>query len=310
MADSALTDKIRKAVAQGRKALIPYLPGGFPDRDAFWEHLAQLDAGGADVIEIGVPFSRPSGRRTRGGTGQPGLPARGRVPVLDTGRTLHQTLVHQGRNRAHGLHEPVPAIRPGTLRQGRQGRGRGRMHRPGPAPWRNPTNSRPYWPARAWTWCTWWASTPRTNAWPCTPNAPHRLRLRGVRAGHHRRPRLPAPGSGPKTPTGPQPLLHPHGPGLRHQGHPTNSRPSATPWTPWSLAAPSSSTLEKATPRPRSWPAGQDENRLRRPGGSAPWIPAEGALPPQTPPPGELNPPGPPRGGRTVRLRKHTGAAL
>lgn len=56
---SALTTAIRKANDEGRKALIPYLPAGFPDLDAFWEALVELDGAGADVIEIGVPFSDP-----------------------------------------------------------------------------------------------------------------------------------------------------------------------------------------------------------------------------------------------------------
>jgi tryptophan synthase alpha chain len=56
---SILTDRINHANASGRKAVIPYLPAGFPDKDRFWGELAALDAGGADVIEIGVPFSDP-----------------------------------------------------------------------------------------------------------------------------------------------------------------------------------------------------------------------------------------------------------
>lgn len=56
---SILTDRIKAANASGRKAVIPYLPGGFPDKARFWDELAALDAGGADVIEIGVPFSDP-----------------------------------------------------------------------------------------------------------------------------------------------------------------------------------------------------------------------------------------------------------
>jgi len=56
---SILTERIRAANASGRKAVIPYLPGGFPDRDTFWDELKALDDGGADIIEIGVPFSDP-----------------------------------------------------------------------------------------------------------------------------------------------------------------------------------------------------------------------------------------------------------
>ncbi|WP_461209750.1 tryptophan synthase subunit alpha [Desulfocurvus sp. DL9XJH121] len=56
---SRLTQAIEKANSEGHKALIPYLPAGFPDLDAFWEALKELDRSGADVIEIGVPFSDP-----------------------------------------------------------------------------------------------------------------------------------------------------------------------------------------------------------------------------------------------------------
>ncbi|GFK93982.1 Tryptophan synthase alpha chain [Fundidesulfovibrio magnetotacticus] len=56
---SILTERIRSANASGRKAVIPYLPAGFPDRERFWAEVSALDAGGADVIEIGVPFSDP-----------------------------------------------------------------------------------------------------------------------------------------------------------------------------------------------------------------------------------------------------------
>lgn len=59
MKTSRLTERIRRANKAGRKALIPFLPGGFPDRESFWKHLEALDAGGADIIEVGVPFSDP-----------------------------------------------------------------------------------------------------------------------------------------------------------------------------------------------------------------------------------------------------------
>ncbi len=59
MSQSLLTTRIREANARGKKALIPFLPGGFPDKERFFAELDQLDAGGADIIEIGVPFSDP-----------------------------------------------------------------------------------------------------------------------------------------------------------------------------------------------------------------------------------------------------------
>lgn len=57
MKESKLTKRIR--AVKGRKALIPFLPAGFPGLDEFWGALSDLDAAGADVIEIGVPFSDP-----------------------------------------------------------------------------------------------------------------------------------------------------------------------------------------------------------------------------------------------------------
>jgi len=51
--------KIEEANKQGKAGLIPYLPAGFPNRDQFWKELEELDAAGASVIEIGMPFSDP-----------------------------------------------------------------------------------------------------------------------------------------------------------------------------------------------------------------------------------------------------------
>jgi tryptophan synthase alpha chain len=45
--------------AQGRKALIPYVTAGDPYPDATPEILQALADGGADIIELGVPFSDP-----------------------------------------------------------------------------------------------------------------------------------------------------------------------------------------------------------------------------------------------------------
>jgi tryptophan synthase alpha chain len=56
---TALSDKLAKARADGRAALIGYLPVGFPDVDASIEGMRALVAGGADVIEVGVPYSDP-----------------------------------------------------------------------------------------------------------------------------------------------------------------------------------------------------------------------------------------------------------
>ncbi len=54
-----LEEKIRRAKEQGRLALIPFLTANFPDQDRFWEAMEELDQNGADIIEIGIPFSDP-----------------------------------------------------------------------------------------------------------------------------------------------------------------------------------------------------------------------------------------------------------
>jgi tryptophan synthase alpha chain len=46
--------------AQGRKALIPFVTAGFPFADVTPELMHAMVKGGADVIELGVPFSDPS----------------------------------------------------------------------------------------------------------------------------------------------------------------------------------------------------------------------------------------------------------
>ena len=45
--------------AQGRQALIPYVTAGFPFADVTPELMLAMVAAGADVIELGVPFSDP-----------------------------------------------------------------------------------------------------------------------------------------------------------------------------------------------------------------------------------------------------------
>ena len=54
-----LEEKIRAAREAGRTALIPFVTAGFPDEGSFWPAVRELDEGGADIIEIGIPFSDP-----------------------------------------------------------------------------------------------------------------------------------------------------------------------------------------------------------------------------------------------------------
>jgi tryptophan synthase alpha chain len=49
----------QKAKANGRAAFIPYVTGGHPDEKTCVQLIKALDQAGADIIEIGVPFSDP-----------------------------------------------------------------------------------------------------------------------------------------------------------------------------------------------------------------------------------------------------------
>ena len=57
---SRIQATFEKLKTQGRKALIPYVTAGFPYADITPELMHGMAAAGADVIELGVPFSDPS----------------------------------------------------------------------------------------------------------------------------------------------------------------------------------------------------------------------------------------------------------
>jgi tryptophan synthase alpha chain len=48
-----------KAKAEGRAALVTYLMAGDPDLEASYDALCALRDGGADIIELGAPFTDP-----------------------------------------------------------------------------------------------------------------------------------------------------------------------------------------------------------------------------------------------------------
>jgi tryptophan synthase alpha chain len=54
-----IAETLQAAKQEGRIALIPFLPGGYPDKERFRRELLELDTAGADIIEVGVPFSDP-----------------------------------------------------------------------------------------------------------------------------------------------------------------------------------------------------------------------------------------------------------
>ena len=56
---STVSTAFEKAQAEDRAALVGYLPAGFPDKEtAIRAALAMCEAG-ADVIEVGLPYSDP-----------------------------------------------------------------------------------------------------------------------------------------------------------------------------------------------------------------------------------------------------------
>jgi tryptophan synthase alpha chain len=56
---SNLSEKLQGLKASGRKGLVVYLTAGYPDYKATLETALAMEEEGADVIEIGIPFSDP-----------------------------------------------------------------------------------------------------------------------------------------------------------------------------------------------------------------------------------------------------------
>ena len=55
-----LSEYMLKVRDRGRKALIPYLMGGWPDLGTFGSLVEAAAAAGADAVEVGLPFSDPA----------------------------------------------------------------------------------------------------------------------------------------------------------------------------------------------------------------------------------------------------------
>lgn len=55
----AIAARFADLKARGKRALVPYITAGFPDADRTVELIHGLQDAGADVIELGLPFSDP-----------------------------------------------------------------------------------------------------------------------------------------------------------------------------------------------------------------------------------------------------------
>ncbi|MCC8193399.1 MAG: tryptophan synthase subunit alpha [Deltaproteobacteria bacterium] len=80
----SLEERIIAARKAGRFAKVPFITAGFPDEERFCRAVVELDANGADIIEIGIPFSDPV-------ADGPVVEDASRR-VLEKGMTLHRTL--------------------------------------------------------------------------------------------------------------------------------------------------------------------------------------------------------------------------
>lgn len=59
MTSSRIARRFAERAAEGRSVLVPYITAGFPEADTTTALLPALAEAGADVIEVGVPFSDP-----------------------------------------------------------------------------------------------------------------------------------------------------------------------------------------------------------------------------------------------------------
>ena len=95
---SRILTALRSRMDRGQSALIPYICAGYPDRD---QSLAMMHAAadaGADVIELGIPFSDPLAdgptiQRATFEALQQGMTVEGALGILEEFRTTHDTPV-------------------------------------------------------------------------------------------------------------------------------------------------------------------------------------------------------------------------
>jgi len=97
--EEKITAAFRRARDEGRAALITYLPLGFPTPEASLDLVQVLAEGGADIIELGIPFSDPL---ADGPTIQ-----RATHAALQQGVTLLRCLEMAAQVRTRGVEVPL-----------------------------------------------------------------------------------------------------------------------------------------------------------------------------------------------------------
>jgi len=94
-----LETTLRAARDAGRKLLIPFFTGGYPDRQTFRRLLLEAQAAGADALEVGIPFSDPSADGP--------VIQKASACALAGGATVRTLLEDVAAARAEGLTVPV-----------------------------------------------------------------------------------------------------------------------------------------------------------------------------------------------------------
>ncbi len=92
-------DRITKAFSKGHVAFMPYAVLGYPDRQASLAVVQTLAEAGADLLELGVPFSDPlaDGPTIQAATQK----------SLENGTTLKDCLAMTGELRQRGVNTPA-----------------------------------------------------------------------------------------------------------------------------------------------------------------------------------------------------------
>jgi tryptophan synthase alpha chain len=99
MTDTRIDRRMAKLKQEGRPALVTYFMGGDPDYDTSLSIMRALASSGADIIELGMPFSDPM-------ADGPAIQAAG-LRSLKAGQTLVKTLKMASEFRAGDNETPI-----------------------------------------------------------------------------------------------------------------------------------------------------------------------------------------------------------
>jgi tryptophan synthase alpha chain len=102
---TAIANTFARAKATGRPALMPYWPLYYPDPDTSLRVIDAIVSAGADMLELGVPFSDPL-------ADGPVIQHASQI-ALEHGASVQRCINLAGQLRARGLH--VPALAMGYL---------------------------------------------------------------------------------------------------------------------------------------------------------------------------------------------------